>query len=78
MLRLWRRDVRAHRHIGVRMLAFFTFWGAVAPALGADQSDPSAPSAEFGANRARLIHALHNPCLKGRIVTLLHAGLSGT
>ncbi len=60
------------------MLVFCLFGAGMAGASWAD--DPSethqsnAPSAEFGANRARLIHALHNPCLEGRIVTCYTPG----
>jgi hypothetical protein len=45
--------------------------------LGADQSDPSGSpqsTAEFGADRGQRIHALHNPCVKGQIVTCYTPG----
>jgi hypothetical protein len=64
----------------VLMLVILAFWTGIAAALGADQSDPSAshhssaPPADFGADRAKLIQALHNPCLKGRIVTCYTPG----
>jgi hypothetical protein len=46
--------------------------GANGPVSGAAQSN-SVPQ-YFGADRARLLHALHNPCLKGRIVTCYTPG----
>jgi hypothetical protein len=64
----------------VAMLAVFALRIGTAAALGADQSDPfgsdhnTALPEDFGADRAQLIHALHNPCLKGRIVTCYTAG----
>jgi hypothetical protein len=72
--------VRAHRRIGACTLALLTFLGSVAPALGTDRSGPSgsaqnpAPPEDFGANRAQLIQALHNPCLKGEIVACYTPG----
>jgi hypothetical protein len=54
------------RHPGVWILVVFVSWTGFA-AWGAD-------SAEFGADRAQHIQALHNPCLKGRIVTCYTPG----
>jgi hypothetical protein len=71
-----RKGSRALRVIAA--LVVFTYWAGIAAASGLDSpsSSPqsSAPSAEFGANRAQLIHALHNPCLRGRIVTCYTPG----
>jgi hypothetical protein len=67
------RDYPARRNRSVlipgaaMMLIFLGFWTGLAAALGADESVVS--PADFGANRAQLIQALHNPCLKGPIVT---------
>jgi hypothetical protein len=72
------RRVRARGHAGVWMLVVFAFWMGIAAASEAD--DPSgshqstAPPAEFGRDRAQRIHALHDPCLKGRIVTCYTPG----
>jgi hypothetical protein len=72
------RRARAHDRPSVWVLVVFAFWTGIAAALGAD--DPSgsqqgtAASADFGADRAQHIHALHNPCLKGRIVTCYTPG----
>ena len=66
------RRVRAHGRLDAWAPVFLAFWIAVT--AGADQSDPAAPPADFGANRAQLIHELHNPCLKGRIVTCYTPG----
>jgi hypothetical protein len=63
--------------LGACTLALLTFWGGVAPALGADRSgsaENTAPPEDFGANRAQFIQALHNPCLKGKIVTCYTPG----
>ena len=60
------------------MLAVFAFWLGTATALGADDpaSSPQdiAVADDFGANRAQLIHALHDPCLSGPIVTCYTPG----
>jgi hypothetical protein len=72
------RRARARGRPGVWMLVLFAFWTGIAAASGAD--DPSGshqsttPPAEFGADRAEHIHALHDPCLKGRIVTCYTPG----
>jgi hypothetical protein len=69
---------RDRRHSGIWMLIIFVSWTGIAAALEAD--DPSgspqstAPSADFGADRAQHIQALHDPCLKGRIVTCYTPG----
>jgi hypothetical protein len=73
-----KRCARDSRRAGIRMLIVFVSWTGIAAALGAD--DPSgspqstAPSADFGADRAQHIQALHDPCLKGRIVTCYTPG----
>jgi hypothetical protein len=46
-------------------------WGADDPA---GSSQGIAPADDFGANRAQLIHALHNPCLSGPIMTCYTPG----
>jgi hypothetical protein len=79
-----RRYHRAHRgardrgHPGIWMLVVFAFWMPIAAARAADDPRKSpqgiAPSAEFGSDRAQRIHALRNPCLKGRIVTCYTPG----
>jgi hypothetical protein len=60
------------------MLVVFPFWTGIVAALGADDPANSpqstAPSADVGTNRAQQIHALHNPCLNGRIVTCYTPG----
>ena len=72
------RSARTRGRHGIWMLVVFASWTGIVAALGTD--DPSgsqqgtAPSEEFGANRAQLIQALHNPCLKGRIVTCYTPG----
>lgn len=69
---------RAQSEFYIWMLVFLASWMGVASASGAE--DPpgtqhnSAPTAEFGADRARHIQALNNPCLKGRIVTCYTPG----
>src|SRR5581483_5147709 len=72
------RRARARGRYGVWMLLVFSFWTGIVAALGTDYPSGSqqgtAPPAEFGANRAQLIQALHNPCLKGRIVTCYTPG----
>jgi hypothetical protein len=73
------RRVRAHGRAGLRTLVVFALWIGTTTAFGADQAGPTetaqtALPAEFGANRAQLIQALHNPCLKGRIVTCYTPG----
>ena len=78
LYRCAQRRARARGRYGVWMLVVFAFWTGIVAALGAD--DPSgsqqgtAPSAGFGANRAQLIQALHNPCLQGAIVTCYTPG----
>jgi hypothetical protein len=63
-----------------RAFGSFAFWLGITAALGADQSDPTkSPKSstlpeEFGADRAQRIHALHDPCLSGRIVTCYTPG----
>ena len=70
----------ARGHPVIRMLVLFACWTGIAAASVADQSDPSgspesaAPSTDFGADRAQHIHALHNPCLQGPIVTCYTPG----
>jgi hypothetical protein len=72
------RPSRAQPSIG--SLAVFTFLLGITAALGADQSAPTkSPNSstlpeEFGADRAQRIHALHNPCLSGRVVTCYTPG----
>lgn len=62
-----------------RPIGFFAFWAGASLALGANgpASGPghsnSVPQ-DFGADRAGLVHALHNPCLTGRIVTCYTPG----
>jgi hypothetical protein len=74
------RRARASGRPSVWMLVVFAFSTGIAAALSADQSDPAGPSqsnalsGEFGADRAQRIHALHNPCLEGRIVTCYTSG----
>ena len=78
LYRCAQRRARACGRHGVWLLVVFAFWTEIVAAFGAD--DPSgsqqgtAPAAEFGGNRAQLIQALHNPCLKGRIVTCYTSG----
>jgi hypothetical protein len=73
-----RTRTRAQR--GGGLLAVFAFWLGITAALGADQSDPTkSPKSstlpeEFGSDRAQRIHALHDPCLSGRIVTCYTPG----
>jgi len=68
----------ARGHPGFWMLVVFAFWTGIAMALGADDPARSpqstSPADDFGANRAQLIHALHNPCLKGQIATCYTPG----
>lgn len=63
--------MHALSRLGVCALVVYTFLGGVSSTFGAD---PSAPPADFGANRAQLVRALHNPCLKGQIVTCYTPG----
>jgi hypothetical protein len=62
--------VRAHSHVGVCALIVFVFCRG-GSASGADQAGPPE---DFGADRAQLIRALHNPCLKGSIITCYTPG----
>jgi hypothetical protein len=63
--------VHARSRFGVCALIVSAFWCRVSSGSGADQA--GAPE-DFGANRSRLIRALHNPCLKGQIVTCYTPG----
>jgi hypothetical protein len=74
---------RARGGPGIWLLVVLAFLTGNGAALGGDQSEPSrspqssARSEEFGADRARRIYALHDPCLKGRIVTCYTPGYRG-
>jgi hypothetical protein len=71
---------RSHGRPGVWLLVVLAFWTGNGAALSGDQPDPSGPPQstalpeEFGADRAQLVRALHDPCLKGRIVTCYTPG----
>jgi hypothetical protein len=78
LYRCVQRRARARGRYGVWMLVVFALWTGIAMALGAEDPARSpqstAPADDFGANRAQLIHALHNPCLSGQIVTCYTPG----
>jgi hypothetical protein len=78
LYRCARRPARDRGHPGIWMLVVFAFWTGIAAALGAADPAPSAqsttPASDFGAGRAQLVQALHNPCLNGPIVTCYTPG----
>jgi hypothetical protein len=61
-----------------RAIGALALWSGISLAFCASVSASATQSnsvpEDFGANRARLVHALHNPCLYGRIVTCYTPG----